>query len=85
MMDWLRAKIYTATPPIEKPEGLTIKAKILIYWVATTLIALETFAGRVTDLIRGRTNHLSRRKRGTSKVIALGIFQAPRIASTYTG
>jgi hypothetical protein len=32
-----------------------MKMKILLYWIATTLIALETLAGGVTDLIHGRT------------------------------
>jgi DoxX-like protein len=34
-------------------------AKKTIYWVATTLIALETLAGGVTDLRRGKANVLS--------------------------
>jgi hypothetical protein len=29
--------------------------KSIGYWVATTLIALETFVGGITDLVRGRT------------------------------
>ena len=32
-----------------------MKAKPIGYWVTTTVIGLETLAGGVTDLIRGRT------------------------------
>jgi len=33
--------------------------KRIVYWVATTLIGLETLAGGVTDLMRGRTSVVS--------------------------
>jgi DoxX-like protein len=36
-----------------------MKAKLIIYWVATTLIGLETLAGGVVDLGHGRTNVFS--------------------------
>jgi uncharacterized membrane protein YphA (DoxX/SURF4 family) len=36
-------------------EGPKVKAKRTLYWMATTLIALETLAGGVMDLTRGRT------------------------------
>jgi hypothetical protein len=36
-----------------------MKAKLIIYWVATTLIGLETLAGGVLDLGHGRTNVFS--------------------------
>ena len=32
-----------------------MKTKAIAYWIATTLIALETLAGGVTDLAHGRT------------------------------
>jgi DoxX-like family len=32
-----------------------VKAKLTGYWIATTLIGLETLAGGATDLARGRT------------------------------
>jgi uncharacterized membrane protein YphA (DoxX/SURF4 family) len=34
-------------------------AKTIAYWVATSLIALETFAGGVMDLVHGRTDVFS--------------------------
>ena len=36
-----------------------MKAKLIIYWVTTTLIALETLAGGFVDLTHGRTNVFS--------------------------
>ncbi len=36
-----------------------MKAKRIIYWVTTTLIALETLAGGLVDLAHGRTNVFS--------------------------
>jgi uncharacterized membrane protein YphA (DoxX/SURF4 family) len=33
-----------------------MKARLISYWATTTLIALETLAGGVTDLAHGRTN-----------------------------
>jgi hypothetical protein len=36
-----------------------LKAKLIIYWVTTMLIALETLAGGVVDLAHGRTNVFS--------------------------
>lgn len=36
-----------------------MKIKIIIYWVTTVLIALETLAGGVTDLAHGRTSVVS--------------------------
>jgi len=36
-----------------------MKAKQILYWTTTSLIALETFAGGVMDLTHGRTNVLS--------------------------
>jgi DoxX-like family len=36
------------------PKGVTVRAHLIVDWVATTLIGLETLAGGVTDLARGR-------------------------------
>ena len=36
-----------------------MKAKLIFYWITTGLIALETFAGGVTDLIYGGTSVVS--------------------------
>ena len=36
-----------------------MKIKIIIYWVTTVLIALETLAGGVTDLAQGRASVVS--------------------------
>jgi hypothetical protein len=36
-----------------------MKAKLIIYWVTTMLIALETLAGGVVDSAHGRTNVFS--------------------------
>jgi hypothetical protein len=36
-----------------------MKAKLIFYWITTGLIALETFAGGVMDLMHGRTNLFS--------------------------
>jgi DoxX-like family len=36
-----------------------MKAKLIIYWLTTTFIALETLAGGFVDLTRGRTNVFS--------------------------
>ena len=36
-----------------------MKAKHIFYWITTSLIALETFAGGVMDLTHGRTNVFS--------------------------
>ncbi|MGH7868505.1 MAG: DoxX family protein [Candidatus Dormibacteraceae bacterium] len=41
-----------------------MKIKTILYWLTTTLIALETFAGGVVDLTHGRT----------------GVFNGPRVA-----
>ncbi len=38
---------------------MTSKMKVIGYWVTTILIALETLAGGVTDLMHGRTNLFS--------------------------
>src|SRR5262245_37191346 len=39
-----------------KPRGAaTMKTKAIAYWTTTTLIALETLAGGVTDLAQGRS------------------------------
>jgi len=38
---------------------MTLKMKVIGYWVTTTLIALETLAGGVTDLMHGRTDLFS--------------------------
>jgi hypothetical protein len=35
-------------------DGLTMKLKMITYWTATALIALETFAGGIVDLTDGR-------------------------------
>jgi hypothetical protein len=45
-----------------------MKRKMIGYWVTTTLIALETLAGGVTDLTHGRTN----------------LFSGPRVADVVT-
>jgi hypothetical protein len=45
-----------------------MEAKKTIYWATTGLIALETLAGGVTDLIHGRTN----------------LFSGPRVADVVT-
>ena len=36
-----------------------MKAKTMLYWATTSLIALETFIGGVVDLIHGRTGVVS--------------------------
>jgi len=36
-----------------------MKAKLVLYWIATALIALETLAGGIVDLTRGRVNVVS--------------------------
>lgn len=36
-----------------------MKVKIVLYWITTVLIALETLAGGVVDLVHGRTNVFS--------------------------
>ena len=36
-----------------------MNAKVVSYWIATVLIALETFAGGIVDLLHGRTNVFS--------------------------
>jgi len=36
-----------------------MKAKMVLYWIATTLIALETLAGGIVDLTRGRASVVS--------------------------
>ena len=36
-----------------------MKAKTMLYWITTSLIALETFAGGVIDLAHGRTGVVS--------------------------
>jgi len=36
-----------------------VNAKVVSYWIATVLIALETFAGGIVDLLHGRTNVFS--------------------------
>ena len=36
-----------------------MKAKLVLYWIATTLIALETLVGGIVDLTRGRANVVS--------------------------
>src|SRR6266536_466246 len=38
---------------------MTSKMKVIGYWVTTILIALETLAGGVTDLMHGRTDLFS--------------------------
>src|SRR6266566_1155842 len=38
---------------------MTSKMKVIGYWMTTTLIALETLAGGVTDLMHGRANLFS--------------------------
>src|SRR5438876_10759675 len=38
---------------------MTSKMRVIGYWVTTILIALETLAGGVTDLMHGRTNLFS--------------------------
>src|SRR5262245_13630669 len=43
-----------------KPRGATtMKTKAIAYWATTTLIALETLAGGVTDLAQGRSMRVS--------------------------
>ena len=36
-----------------------MKAKTMLYWASTSLIALETFLGGIVDLTRGRTGVVS--------------------------
>ena len=36
-----------------------MKLKMIMYWIATALIALETLAGGIVDLIHGRTGIFS--------------------------
>ena len=47
---------------------MTSKMKVIGYWVTAILIALETLAGGVTDLMHGRTN----------------LFSGPRVADVVT-
>jgi len=53
--------------PFYRPEA-KVKIKMILYWITTTLIALETFAGGVVDLTHGRTN----------------VFSGPRVADVVT-
>ena len=46
-----------------------MKVKTILYWTATMLIALETFAGGIMDLIHGRT----------------GVVNGPRVTEVVTG
>jgi hypothetical protein len=39
--------------------GFELKAKTMLYWATTSLIALETFLGGVVDLTHGRTGVVS--------------------------
>ena len=39
--------------------GFEMKAKTMLYWATTSLIALETFLGGVVDLTHGRTGVVS--------------------------
>lgn len=48
-----------------------MKLKMIVYWTATTLIALETFAGGIVDLTHGRTAVFSGTP-VTNVVISLG-------------
>jgi hypothetical protein len=36
-----------------------MRIRLIVYWVTTALIALETFAGGIVDLTHGRTNVIS--------------------------
>jgi hypothetical protein len=38
---------------------MEVKAQTMLYWITTSLIALETFAGGVIDLTHGRTGVVS--------------------------
>ncbi len=46
-----------------------MRAKTVLYWITTVLIAVETFAGGVVDLTRGRT----------------GIFSGPFVSDVIAG
>ena len=46
-----------------------MKAKQILYWTTTSLIALETFVGGVIDLTHGRTN----------------VFSGPTVVDVVTG
>jgi hypothetical protein len=49
-------------------ERRSMRVKMTVYWITTTLIALETLAGWIVDLTRGRTN----------------VFSGPRVADVVT-
>ena len=50
-------------------KGAQMKARLILYWVSTTLIALETLVGGIMDLTRGRT----------------AVFSGPRVSDVVTG
>jgi hypothetical protein len=56
-----------------------VKAKTMLYWTTTSLIALETFAGGVIDLTHGRTGVEVATSLGYPVYILaiLGIFKIP--------
>ena len=55
---------FGLTPPesgsmSQAKGGFEMKAKTMLYWATTSLIALETFLGGVVDLTHGRTGVVS--------------------------
>src|SRR5215831_5901464 len=55
---------FGLTPPesgsmSQAKGGFELKAKTMLYWATTSLIALETFLGGVMDLTHGRTGFVS--------------------------
>jgi len=55
---------FGLTPPESavfrnQKAGFELKAKTMLYWASTSLIALETFLGGIVDLTRGRTGVVS--------------------------
>ena len=58
-----------------------MRIKVILYWVATALIALETFVGGVMDLFHGRTNVFS----GSSVADAVTTLGYPLYVLTILG
>ncbi|GHO68023.1 hypothetical protein KSC_069150 [Ktedonobacter sp. SOSP1-52] len=40
---------------IQMKEGLTVHAKVIVYWATTAIITLELLAGGLSDLVHGGT------------------------------
>lgn len=46
---------------VESAKEDTVRARLIAYWIATSLIGLETLAGGATDLMHGRESLVSGR------------------------